>query len=73
MTANLAWHARAIGFPMAPRPPNYSHERSQRERAQRAKADEKAQKQAEKTARRKALNEGAAPDVAIGPGPIDKS
>ncbi|MGZ5936861.1 MAG: hypothetical protein ACXWLK_05640 [Rhizomicrobium sp.] len=42
---------------MAPRPPNYSHERSQRERAQRAKADEKAQKQAEKTARRKALNE----------------
>lgn len=39
---------------MAPRPPNYSQERTQRERAQRAKAEEKAQRLAEKTARRKA-------------------
>jgi len=39
---------------MAPRPPNYSQERTQRERAQRARADEKAQRLAEKTARRKA-------------------
>lgn len=54
---------------MAPRPPNYSQERTQRERAQRAKADEKAQRLAEKTARRKAakaelpaLPENRAPD-----------
>ena len=39
---------------MASRPPNYSQERTQRERAQRAKAEEKAQRLAEKTARRKA-------------------
>jgi hypothetical protein len=39
---------------MAPRPPNYSQERTQRERAKRAKADEKAERLAEKTARRKA-------------------
>jgi hypothetical protein len=46
---------------MAPRPPNYSHERSQRERAQRLKAEEKALKRAEKSAKRKGL--GAAPDA----------
>ena len=38
---------------MAPRPPNYSHERSQRERQQRLKAEEKALKRAEKSAKRK--------------------
>jgi hypothetical protein len=39
---------------MAPRPPNYSQERLQRERAQAAKAREKAERRAEETARRKA-------------------
>ena len=39
---------------MAPRPPNYSQERIQRERKQRAKAEEKAARIAEKTARRRA-------------------
>ena len=47
---------------MAPRPPNYSQERTQRERAQRQKADEKAQKRAEKSDARKARNEPPAPD-----------
>jgi hypothetical protein len=47
---------------MAPRPPNYSHERSQRERAQAAKADAKAERRAEKSARKKA---------ARGEGPAD--
>jgi hypothetical protein len=37
-----------------PRPPNYANDRSQRERAQRQKAEEKALKRAEKTAKRKA-------------------
>jgi hypothetical protein len=41
---------------MAPRPPNYANDRSQRERAQRQKADEKAQKRAEKSAKRKAAD-----------------
>ena len=45
---------------MAPRPPNYSHERSQRERAQRQKAEEKALKRAEKSAKRKGT-EGETP------------
>ncbi|MEI9887167.1 MAG: hypothetical protein WDN08_18330 [Rhizomicrobium sp.] len=40
---------------MAPRPPNYSQERTQRERAQRLKAEEKAQKRAEKSAKRKGV------------------
>ena len=44
---------------MAPRPPNYSFERSQREKAQAAKADAKAEKRAEKNARKKAKREGA--------------
>ena len=39
---------------MAPRPPNYSQDRSNRERAQQAKATEKAERRAEETARRKA-------------------
>ena len=48
---------------MAPRPPNYSHDRSQRERAQSAKNDAKAERRAEKSARRKAAR-GEAPPVA---------
>ena len=39
---------------MAPKTPNYSHDRLQRERAQAAKAREKAERRAEETARRKA-------------------
>ena len=39
---------------MAPRPTNYSQDRLQRERAQAAKAKEKAERRAEETARRKA-------------------
>ena len=39
---------------MAPRTPNYSQDRLQRERAQAAKAREKAERRAEETARRKA-------------------
>jgi hypothetical protein len=39
---------------MAPRPPNYSQERQQRERAQAAKVKEKAERRAEEAARRKA-------------------
>jgi hypothetical protein len=39
---------------MAPRPPNYSQDRLQRERAQAAKAREKTERRAEETARRKA-------------------
>jgi hypothetical protein len=39
---------------MAPRVPNYSQDRLQRERAQAAKAKEKAERRAEETARRKA-------------------
>jgi hypothetical protein len=46
---------------MAPRPPNYSQDRLQRERAQAAKAKEKAERRAEETARRKA--EQAKPDA----------
>ncbi|HJW40852.1 MAG TPA: hypothetical protein VJ476_06440 [Rhizomicrobium sp.] len=54
---------------MAPRPPNYSHERSQRERAQAAKADAKAERRAEKSARKKAAREGTAPSGEIPPKP----
>jgi hypothetical protein len=39
---------------MAPRPPNYSHERLQRERAQAAKMREKTERRAEEAALRKA-------------------
>lgn len=39
---------------MAPKTPNYSHDRLQRERARAAKAAEKAERRAEETARRKA-------------------
>lgn len=38
---------------MAPRPPNYSQDRLNRERAQAAKAREKAERKTEETARRK--------------------
>jgi hypothetical protein len=48
---------------MAPRPPNYSHDRSQRERAQSAKNDAKAERRAEKSARRKAAR-GETPPTA---------
>jgi hypothetical protein len=40
---------------MAPRTPNYSFERLQRERTQKSKSEEKAERRAEKVARRKAL------------------
>jgi len=43
---------------MAPRPPNYSQQRAQRERNQRARAEEKAERNAERTARRKATKGG---------------
>ena len=39
---------------MAPKTPNYSFDRLQRERAQAAKTKEKAERRAEETARRKA-------------------
>jgi hypothetical protein len=39
---------------MAPRPPNYAHDRIQRERAQAAKANEKAERRAQEAAIRKA-------------------
>jgi len=39
---------------MAPRPPNYAHDRIQRERAQAQKVNEKAERRAEETALRKA-------------------
>ncbi|MGD0144505.1 MAG: hypothetical protein ABSC92_15235 [Rhizomicrobium sp.] len=48
---------------MASRPPNYSHDRSQRERAQSAKNDAKAERRAEKSARRKAAR-GEGPPAA---------
>jgi hypothetical protein len=47
---------------MAPRPPNYSQERQQRERAQAAKANEKAERRAEESARRKAEKDATPPD-----------
>ena len=46
---------------MAPRPPNYSQDRLQRERAQAAKTKEKADRKAEETARRKADKEAGEP------------
>jgi hypothetical protein len=49
---------------MTPRPPNYSHDRSQRERAQSAKNDAKAERRAEKSARRKAARGEAPPTAA---------
>jgi hypothetical protein len=49
---------------MAPRPPNYSQDRLQRERAQAAKAKEKAERRAEETARRKAEQEKPSGDNA---------
>ena len=45
-----------------PRPPNYSHERLQRERAQAAKAAEKAERKALEKAQRKAEKEKANPE-----------
>jgi hypothetical protein len=46
---------------MAPRTPNYSFERSQRERAQQAKAQKRADLRAEKAAKRKGGEDEAAP------------
>jgi hypothetical protein len=58
---------------MAPRPPNYAHDRSQRERAQSAKNDAKAERRAEKSARRKAARgEGDAPAAEGTPPPDGK-
>ena len=56
---------------MAPRPPNYSQERKQRERAQRMKNEQKAEKRAEKSAGRKAIKDepGIGHDVTV---PSDK-
>jgi len=45
-----------------PRPPNYSQERLQRERAQAAKAAEKAERKAIEKAQRKAEKEKANPE-----------
>lgn len=42
---------------MAPRPPNYSQDRANRERAQAAKAAEKAERKAAEKAQRKAEKE----------------
>jgi len=47
---------------MAPRTPNYSQERLQRERAQAAKATEKAERRAQETALRKAAKLKADPE-----------
>jgi hypothetical protein len=49
---------------MAPRPPNYSQDRMNRERAQAAKAKEKAERKAEEAARRKAEKNGGTPEPA---------
>ena len=49
---------------MAPKRPNYSQDRLQRERAQAAKAREKAERRAEETARRKAEQANPAKDDA---------
>jgi hypothetical protein len=46
---------------MAPKTPNYRHDRIQRERAQAAKHAEKAERRAEESAKRKALKDAAAP------------
>jgi hypothetical protein len=55
-----------------PRTPNYSFERLQRERAQRSKSEEKAERRAAKSAERKAREGGQepAPDTAA---PKDES
>jgi len=42
---------------MAPRPPNYAQDRLQRERAQAAKTNEKAERRAQEAALRKAEKE----------------
>ncbi len=47
---------------MAPRPPNYSQDRLQRERAQAIKTREKAERRAEESARRKAEKTETKPD-----------
>ncbi|MDB5740062.1 MAG: hypothetical protein JWP16_1102 [Alphaproteobacteria bacterium] len=46
---------------MAPRPPNYSQDRLQRERAQAAKTAEKAERKAAEKAQRKAEKDAAEP------------
>jgi hypothetical protein len=47
------------------KPPNYGQDRRQRERAQAAKTQEKMERKAEETARRKALKSGE-PDAEPG-------
>jgi hypothetical protein len=46
---------------MPPKTPNYSHDRSQRERAQQAKAQKKADLRAEKSAKRKDVRDETDP------------
>jgi hypothetical protein len=46
---------------MAPRPPNYAHDRIQRERAQAVKANEKAERRAQEAADRKAKKDKPEP------------
>ena len=46
---------------MAPKTPNYRQDRLQRERAQAAKANEKAERRAQESARRKAEKESGQP------------
>jgi hypothetical protein len=46
---------------MAPRPPNYAQDRLQRERAQAAKTNEKAERRAQEAALRKAEKERTEP------------
>jgi hypothetical protein len=49
---------------MPPRTPNYSFERSQRERTQQAKAQKRADLRAEKAAKRKGTQDEAGPESA---------
>jgi len=51
---------------MPPKTPNYSFERSQRERAQQAKAQKRADLRAEKSAKRKKAQDEAGPEGAAG-------
>jgi hypothetical protein len=54
----ISWKENA----MAPRTPNYAQDRMQRERAQRAKANEKAERRAEEAAQRKAAKGETPPE-----------
>jgi hypothetical protein len=57
---------------MPPKTPNYSHDRSQRERAQQAKAQKKADLRAEKAAKRKDSRGDGEPADPTGQGDRDK-